>query len=101
MFQVLIIPAKSAANISLFFRTQEKAEIAFNNIYDIIKGAKAIETIRQTDEFGVTVAVGKDDIAYAALIDMTIQSTLQAALRPATSTIPAAQEAPAIITEAN
>ncbi len=81
MFQLIIVPANSASNSSLFFSTQEKAESAYKNIYDVIKGAKALEVIQQSDEFGITLTIDKANISYALLVDMVRQQDLQRALQ--------------------
>lgn len=67
MFVVNIMPNNSNANISLAYKTEEKAATAHARLFQI---STTKETESVSDDFGSNVVIGGESISHVVFIDV-------------------------------
>ena len=73
MYRIMIIPARSANPVGLFFTSRETAQIAQKNIHDVQSGKVDVEVLTAKDDMGHVVTMHRDNIEYALFIDVDVQ----------------------------
>lgn len=68
MFQVVIFSKDSQATM-LWFRTKERAELAYKNI-------DSVEFPEQPDDFGAMLLIPRDNISHVVFNDLSKQAEL-------------------------
>lgn len=74
MFQLLVIPSNSGANVSLFYLKKEVADAAYKNIQDSMRGAASL--VKATDDFGHVLSIPPDNISYTLFVDVSRSQAL-------------------------
>lgn len=96
MFQITIVPSiPGSPATALWFKTKESADAAHTNIHNAQKGVLPTQVLTAKDDFGATLTIDKDSIAYVVLIDGDKQAELatymgQPQTRPTPKIIPGA-----------
>ena len=69
MFQVIVIPNNTTSNLSLCFKTEERASVAHESIISIMQQENGL--IRAGDDFGNELVIPSKNISYTMLIDVS------------------------------
>ena len=77
MHQIILVPNNSTANAALFYRTREKADLAYQNIHEMMRGSKEATVLTERDDFGVLLAIPIANVSYAILGDIAKQNELR------------------------
>lgn len=68
MWQVVVIPNNTTSNLSLCFKTEERARITHDCIAEIIKQEAGL--VLAKDDFGNELVIPVKNISYIMLIDV-------------------------------
>lgn len=68
MYQIMIAPKDSKANIMLSYNSKDSMEGAYKNIHDRIRQEGTLLTAK--DDFGYVLDMQVDNISYALIVDL-------------------------------
>lgn len=64
MYQIVVVPNNTTANLSLSYKTKENANKAWESIFE--NGS----SVNETDDFGYVLVIDRDHVSYFLFVDV-------------------------------